>query len=57
MGNWSIMARKPYPRIFFVMQVMINSCATELTRNVITKALELENRSNEEKYTWRRRKW
>jgi hypothetical protein len=43
------MARKPYPRIFLVIQAMTNSCATELTRKVMAMALEVEKRLKEEK--------
>ena len=40
-GICSIMATNPYPRIFFVMQPMTNSCASALIKNVIRVATDL----------------
>jgi hypothetical protein len=38
MGSWSIIARNPYPRSFFVMQLMTSSWKMELTRKVMNIA-------------------
>jgi hypothetical protein len=42
------MARKPYPRNFFVIQTITNSWLIELTRKVMNIATELEKRVNED---------
>ena len=42
MGSCSIMAAKPYPRSFLVMQPMTSSWKNELTRNVISMAMGCE---------------
>lgn len=49
MGIWSIMARKPYPRSFLVMQLMTSSWKTELTRNVMNMATGWEKYESEGK--------
>ena len=48
-GSWSIMARKPYPRSFFVMQLITSSWKIELTRKVMNMATGLEKCDREEK--------
>jgi hypothetical protein len=48
-GSWSIIAPKPYPRNFLVMQLMINSWKTELTKKVMSMATGWEKRDREGK--------
>ena len=56
-GNCNIIATNPYPRNFFVIHPMINSCPRLEIKNVIAIAIELLKYVFELKYTWRRRKW
>jgi hypothetical protein len=49
MGSCNIIKRKPYPRNFFVMQLITSSCASALTRNVINIATGAEKCDFDEK--------
>ena len=56
MGICNIMATKPYPRSFLVMQPMTSSCKSALTKNVNAVAPFLDKYGSEAPYTCRRRK-
>lgn len=49
MGSCSIIRRNPYPRSFFVMQLITNSWASALTRKVMNMATGGEKYALDEK--------
>lgn len=55
-GICSIIATKPYPRSFLVIQPMTSSWSSALIRNVRTVDMLFDMYGREAPYTWRRKK-